>query len=195
MTRVALIRHYPTEWNAQARLQGQTDIPLTAEARDTLATLKMPAPWDQAKLFASPLLRAKDTACLLANGRVVHEDVRLIEISWGEWEGALANDLLADPSSGFRPTHEWDADTKAPGGESMRDAWDRVRPALAEIGAAGETSVIVMHKALMRVVLGTACNWQGTVEIKRGRLYPITLRSSGLPRDPEPPARLEPRST
>ena len=195
MTRIALIRHFPTEWNSQARLQGQTDVPLMESARETLSSLKMPAPWDRAKLISSPLLRAKDTACLLADDRRIHEDVRLIEMSWGEWEGALAMDLLANPSSGFRPTHEWDADTKAPGGESMRDAWDRVRPALAEIAADGVSAVIVTHKALMRVILGTACNWQGTPEIKRGRMYPVTLRASGLPRDPEPAVRLEPRNT
>ena len=90
MTQVALLRHYPTEWNAQARLQGQTDIPLTAEARETLKLLKMPYPWDAARLFASPLLRAQETACLLADGRDVRSDLRLIEISWGEWEGVLA---------------------------------------------------------------------------------------------------------
>ena len=103
MTRIALIRHYPTEWNAKARLQGQTDVPLAESSRDTLATLRMPMPWRQARLFASPLLRARETACFLADGREVIQDDRLIEISWGEWEGALAADLLADPTSGFRP--------------------------------------------------------------------------------------------
>ncbi|MEM9736902.1 MAG: histidine phosphatase family protein, partial [Pseudomonadota bacterium] len=35
MTRVALLRHYPTDWNGEARLQGQTDRPLTEAARET----------------------------------------------------------------------------------------------------------------------------------------------------------------
>ena len=194
MTKVALIRHYPTEWNGQARLQGQADIPLTDEAISTLQKLKMPIPWVDARLFASPLLRAYKTACLLSDGRVVQTDTRLIEMSWGEWEGALAKDLIADPDSGFRPTHEWDRDTAAPGGESMRDAWTRVRPALAEIASDPTPAVIVTHKALMRVILGTACDWSAQPEIKRGRLYPIELRESGLPRNPEAPVRLEARS-
>ena len=130
MTQIALIRHYPTPWNLEQRLQGQVDIGLTDEARATLAGLKLPPPWDGARMIASTLLRARDTADLLADGRAVHHDARLIEISWGDWEGKHAKDLLADPSSGFIPTHEWDADTKAPGGESRRDAWDRTRPAL-----------------------------------------------------------------
>ena len=194
MTRVALIRHYPTERNREARLQGQTDIPLTEEARATLETLRMPGPWDTARLLSSPLLRARQTACLLSEGRNVHQDARLIEMSWGEWEGALARDLIMDPSSGFRPTHEWDRHTKAPGGESMQDAWDRVRPALADIAADPAPAVIVTHKALMRVILGTACNWRSMPEIKRGRLYPVTLRPSGLPRDPGEAIRLEART-
>ena len=126
MTRIAVIRHYPTAWNAEARLQGQTDIPLTASSRATLETLRMPLPWREARLFASPLQRAQETAHILANGRQVILDDRLIEISWGDWEGALAQDLLADPASGFRPTHEWDLETSAPSGESMKDAWKRV---------------------------------------------------------------------
>lgn len=195
MTRIALLRHYPTEWNAQARLQGQSDIPLTQTARETLKHLKMPTPWNQARLFASTLLRASETACLLADGRDVQKDARLIEMSWGEWEGALAADLLGDPESGFKPTHKWDRDTAAPGGESMRDAWNRVRPALADIAADPEPAVVVTHKALMRVILGTACDWQSQPEIKRGRLYPVTLRASGLPREPEAPARLEARAS
>lgn len=194
MTRVALIRHYPTEWNKQARLQGQADIPLTEDACATLATLKMPRPWDTARLYSSPLSRAIHTAKLLSEGRSIHQDARLIEMSWGEWEGALAKDLILDTSTGFRPTHEWDRDTKAPGGESMQDAWERARPALADIAAAEEPAVIVTHKALMRVILGHACDWQFMPEIKRGRLYPITLRASGLPRDPGEAARLEARA-
>ena len=78
--------------------------------------------------------------------------------------------------------------------ESMRDAWTRVRPALAQIAADPKPAVIVTHKALMRVILGTACDWTTQPEIKRGRLYPIKLRESGLPRDPETPVRLEARS-
>lgn len=193
MTRIALMRHYPTPWNAEARLQGRTDVPLSDAARETLTGLAMPMPWRTARLIASPLGRAQETAAILSAGRSIETDARLTELSWGTWEGQRAEDLLADPASGFVPTHLWDRDTRAPGGESMRDAWTRVRPALAEIAADGRPAVLIMHKALMRVILGTACDWTSPPEIKRGRLYPLTLRPSGLPREPEAPDRLGPR--
>ncbi len=194
MTRVALLRHYPTAWNGEQRLQGQTDIPLTEDARDTVSRLAFPGAWKDARVISSPLQRAAETARLLAGARPVQLDDRLVELSWGDWEGQQAKDLLADPATGFRPTHEWDADTKAPGGESAREAWDRLRPALAEIAESQVPAVIVMHKALMRLILGTACDWQNMPDIKRGRLYPLMLRPSGLPRDPEEPVRLEART-
>lgn len=74
----------------------------------------------------------------------------------------------------------------------MADAWARLQPALAEI-ATGPPAVLVLHKAIMRVILGFAWNWRfpgGEVEIKRGRLYPLTLRPSGMPARPEDPVRL-----
>ena len=190
MPQIALIRHFPTAWNAEQRLQGRTDIPLTDAAAAELAGLALPPPWDRARLIASPLTRAAATAEILAQGRPVTHDDRLVEISWGVWEGRQAKDLLADPLSGFRPTHEWDADTCAPGGESQRQAWTRVRPALQEIAQDPAPAVLVIHKALMRLILGTACNWQGMPEIKRRRLYPLILRSTGLPRQPGQPVRL-----
>lgn len=189
MTRAVLLRHFPTAWNAEQRLQGQVDIPLTGEARATLAGLRLPDEWAEARIVASPLSRARETAEIL-KGRPVATDPRLVEISWGEWEGRTARDLLADPKADFRPTHEWDRDMKAPGGESAREAWERARPALADLAADPAPVVIVTHKALMRLILGTAWQWQGVPEIKRGRLYPLTLRPSGLPVEPGEPLRL-----
>ena len=173
-------------------MQGRSDIPLTDAARETLGGLKLPPPWDGARILASPLSRAVETAEILT-GRSVQTDARLVELSWGEWEGCLAKDLLADPGTDFRPTHEWNWTMRAPGGESAEEAWTRVKPALADIATVSQPALLVMHKALMRLILGVACAWQGTPEIKRGRLYPMTVRPSGHPTAVEDPVRLVPR--
>ncbi len=47
MTRIALMRHFPTGWNQANRVQGHTDIPLTDAARKTLHNLAIPEPWIQ----------------------------------------------------------------------------------------------------------------------------------------------------
>lgn len=189
MTRIALLRHYPTAWNVEQRLQGRSDVPLTHAARETLRDLALPEQWDRARILASPLCRAVETAEILS-GRPVSTDTRLVELSWGEWEGQLAKDLLADPDIDFRPTHEWNWTMRAPGGESAEDAWARVKPALADIATDPSPALLVMHKALMRLILGVASAWQGSPEIKRGRLYPMTLRPGGQPTAVEEPVRL-----
>ncbi|MDT8345954.1 MAG: histidine phosphatase family protein, partial [Thermohalobaculum sp.] len=147
---------------------------------------------------SSPLSRAAETAVALARGRRVRLDPRLVEISWGLWEGRRAADLIADPAAGFRPTHEIGWTDRAPGGESAAEAWARARPALARIAASGAPTVLVVHKALMRVILGLAWNWRhpdgGVPAIRRARLYPLTLRPDGLPCEPGEPVRLAARS-
>ncbi|MBK0399312.1 histidine phosphatase family protein [Limibaculum sp. M0105] len=197
MTRIALIRHFPTDWNLEARLQGRTDRRLTDEARSKLAGLALPPDWADAEIVSSPLSRAAETATILAQGRRIRLDPRLVEISWGAWEGMRAADLMADPASGFRPTHEIGWTDKAPGGESAAEAWARAKPALARIVRDGRPAVLVCHKALMRVVLGMAWNWRhpegGLPPIKRARLYPLTLRGDGQPAEPGEPVRLIPR--
>mgnify|MGYP000070307252 FL=1 len=62
MIQLGLVRHGHTEWNRAGRIQGRTDIPLDDEARADLAGFALPAPWDQADLWSSPLKRAVETA-------------------------------------------------------------------------------------------------------------------------------------
>ena len=196
MTRIALLRHFPTSWNREHRLQGQTDIPLTDEARQELHGLAIPAPWDTARIIASPLLRAAETARILARGRPVANDPRLVEISYGEWEGQHGADLLADPDSGYVNVEDGGWHLRPPGGESPWEVWERVRPALAGIAAEAAPTLLVTHRALMRVILARAWGWDydrpEPFRIKRERIYPFTLLPDGTPTAPEEPARLEP---
>lgn len=192
MTRIALLRHFPTDWNAERRLQGQVDRPLTDAARRDLAKLALPPPWNDAEIVASPLSRAAETATILAPGRRPRLDPRLVELSWGAWEGMTVDEVPRD-DAGTPAVFALGWRGRPPGGESAADGWLRLRPALARL-ARGGRAVIVCHKAVMRVILGQACGWTGpdagTVEIKRRRLYPLTLAPDGTPSAPEDPIRL-----
>lgn len=189
MTRVALLRHFPTAWNAERRLQGQVDTPLTGEARARLAGLALPPPWDAARIVASPLARAAETARALAGGDAFETEPRLIEMSWGDWEGRLAEELIADPASGYVHVEDWGWHRRPPGGESPWEVWTRIRPALAEVAAAGRPAVLIGHRAAMRAVLARAWGWNYDApepfRIRRARLYPLTLLADGTPTAPE----------
>ncbi|CAO3438613.1 histidine phosphatase family protein [Azospirillum endophyticum] len=126
MIRLAFLRHGVTAWNREGRIQGRTDIPLDPEGRDRLAGLTLPPDWRDATLHASPLSRAVETATLLAPGRPVRTDPRLIEMDWGTWEGLRGLDLRADPASGYRDLEHWGWDFRPPGGESPADVRDRL---------------------------------------------------------------------
>jgi len=193
VTEIGLLRHFPTDWNREARLQGRTDRPIDTEAAEALAGLALPAPWDEADILASPLSRAFVTATTLADTRPVATDARLVEQSWGRWEGARAADLMATPSSGFVPTHRLPETMCPPGGESALDVWDRVHPMLMELGQAGGRVLVVGHKAVMRLLLRRADPTTPDPEIKRARIYPLQCDPSGRLSNPAAPVRLAPR--
>ena len=66
MSRLALLRHGHTHWNRAGRIQGRSDIPLDDDARAELTGYELPAPWNKAALWSSPLQRASETARLVA---------------------------------------------------------------------------------------------------------------------------------
>ncbi len=109
-----LVRHGQTTWNAESRLAGWTDVPLTEAGRAQAAGLKpilSARAFDQ--VWASDLRRAVDTA-ELAFGEP-QQDERLREMHFGELEGASWPELAAkwrEPLSRF-------AGFEPPGGESI----------------------------------------------------------------------------
>ena len=161
MTTVPLvaIRHAPTEWNRAHRLQGRSDVPLGADGEAT-ARLWRPDPlWKDYRLIASPLRRARETAALLFPGREIAIDPRLIEMSFGDWEGQSLVALRDAPGGDAESRERLGLDFRAPNGESPRDVQARIRPLLQEIAAAGAPTLVVTHKAVLRALLSLATGW------------------------------------
>ncbi|NIZ15246.1 histidine phosphatase family protein [Phaeobacter sp. HF9A] len=184
MIRLALLRHGHTDWNRQGRIQGRSDIALDDAARAELAAQALPAPWDRAELWSSPLLRAEETARLVA-GHSPRTDPALIEMNWGDWEGLRGLELKADPASGFRDIEDWGWHYRPPGGESPAEVWARLAPWIATLT---RDTVAVCHIGIMRMILARAHGWDfngpAPFQIKRNRLFVVEITQDGLtPRD------------
>lgn len=180
MIRFAMLRHGHTEWNRAGRIQGRTDIPLDDQARADLAGFTLPEGWREADLYASPLIRARETARIVAGREATVVDP-LIEMDWGVWEGLKGADLRADPASGFRDIEHWGWDYRPPGGESPADVWARLKPWL--LGLSND-SVAVCHIGTMRIVLARAFGWgfdgPAPFRIKRNRLFVVEIEGETL---------------
>src|SRR3989338_9745790 len=93
---IYLVRHGETEWNAQGRIQGHTDSPLTAtgekQARD-LAKKLTQIHFDA--IFSSDLLRAQRTAQIVALNKklAVTTSQALREVKFGQFEGKTGDEF------------------------------------------------------------------------------------------------------
>ncbi len=193
MTRLALLRHGHTHWNRAGRIQGRSDIPLDDEARAELASTRLPAEWDGAVLWSSPLQRASETARLVAGREPLTSDA-LTEMNWGEWEGLRGVDLIADPNSGYRHIEDWGWEYRPPKGETPAQVWKRLQPWLD--GLTGNT-VAVCHIGIMRVILARAWGWDfdgpAPFKIKRNRLYIVDM--SNMTPLPDPIRLIRPEAS
>ena len=95
-TRIVLVRHGETEFNAEGRLQGQTDIPLSAVGiAQAEAVGPVIAGMNPVAIVSSPLMRARVTAETIGRvaGVEVGVDERLKEVDVGQWAGQTVLDL------------------------------------------------------------------------------------------------------
>lgn len=99
-----MIRHGETDWNAEGRFQGQTDIPLNArgqaQATRNGAVLRelLSDTLSSYDFVASPLGRTRDTMARVRSelGLPVDDyrtDDRLKEVCFGDWEGFTTREL------------------------------------------------------------------------------------------------------
>jgi probable phosphoglycerate mutase len=161
MTRLALIRHGPTAWNAAGRLQGRSDTALSPAGHAELAARGDGGLNPRLAGYywlASPLRRARLTATLLC-GFAPPLEPRLIEMDWGDWEGRTLAEIRAEIGPALQRNEDRGLDFRPPNGESPRDVQDRLRPWLAELAAQRPAVVAVSHKGVIRALMAGAYQW------------------------------------
>ncbi len=162
MARIYLIRHGQTAWNAERRLQGNLDVPLDElglQQAEGLAQALSHLPLR--RLYASPLLRAMQTAAPIAaaTGLAIEADPRLKERNWGAYQGMTREEAARLNPGAERELRSSPRTARPPGGESFEDLCARVGTALREIGAqSGDAVAVVCHggtiSAGLQVLLG-----------------------------------------
>jgi probable phosphoglycerate mutase len=175
--KVWFLRHGETEWNAEGRVQGQTESVLSARgvqhARQQ-AQLMAPILALNPPCLVSPLKRTRQTADIALGGRIYQTDDRLKEVFAGAWEGQLRTDIYNDLPDGITPdSPHMEFYSAAPGGEGFDRFQARVRDFVATLV---EPTVIVAHGlsgqllraelcGLSRAELGGLTNRQGCVYV------------------------------
>lgn len=156
--RLFLARHGQTRWNAEHRLQGQLDSPLThegiAQARRTAERLAARGVAVET-VCSSPLGRALRTAVIIADrlGADLVEVPELAEVHHGVLAGLTWEEIDAE----FPTVRSERADNRYgwcfPGGESYAQARARARTALSACGwAATGVPVLVSHEMIGRML-------------------------------------------
>jgi broad specificity phosphatase PhoE len=183
--KLIFLRHGQTAYNFEGRLQGQRDVPLDGKGREQAAAIGRflggrLSP-DIARLesangfWASPLERARQTMeiareAMGLGAQPYHLDARLLELSFGEWEGMTWDQIdVAYPGAiRARDADKWNY--IPPGGESYAQLTERIRAWLAE---RDHDAFVVSHggvaRALMTLLGGIDPRVAAEAPIQQGR--------------------------
>jgi broad specificity phosphatase PhoE len=156
--RLTLMRHGRTPWNEAGRIQGQTDTPLSAAGRAQVAAWRVPARVAASTWYVSPLARARETAALLGQLSPI-TDERLIEMSFGEYEGCRLTDLRNVLGAALADNEIRGLDFQPPGGETPRKVAARFSTFLRDVAGAGKDLAVVAHKGILRASVVLAFGW------------------------------------
>lgn len=143
-------RHGETEWNAQNKICGITDVELTNRGRSQARELGEKLMSCRIDLIvSSPLKRALETSRLIESGRgiPIETDSRLTEQNYGIYEGADRGD------EGFLSNKRLFA-FRYPGGESMMDVAHRTYGLIEELKekVPDRAVLLVCHGGVCRVI-------------------------------------------
>ena len=156
-TRICLVRHGETEWNADRRIQGQIDIDLNQTGLDQAVAA---GSWlrnaDIVALYSSDLKRAWATAqaigAALGLAPVAVPEMR--ERRYGIFEGLTYDEARERFPEGYAAFARRDADYSFDGGESLTQMAARVTGKLVEIAAAHprQNVAVVLHGGVLDIV-------------------------------------------
>lgn len=157
-TRIYLVRHGQVRGYEVKRYNGQGNVPLTdlgqiqsRQIRDRLRSVPLDA------VYSSDLDRSVSCAKLIAaaHNLTAVTDTALRELNIGDWEGRTWAELQEACPEDWQARLRDLVNFRVPGGESLRDAADRIRPVVQNIVArhAGGHVAVVAHGGVNRIVL------------------------------------------
>ncbi len=174
--RIVLFRHGQTDWNAENRAQGWTDIPLNsiglAQARHAAPLLSS---YDASVLVSSDLERARQTAEIVgaALGLTPEFDPRWREFDVGERSGLSMAEFQTRYPTEYAAWMADDESIRVIGAESSSDVRARMEAAFAELTSrlsSDQTAIVVTHGAALKVAVCALIGWPTPV---RGDLVGI----------------------
>ena len=167
MLTLVLTRHGHTDRSEPDQYLGQTiDIPLSSRGRADAERLRdrlAGIPFD--RVISSPLRRAAETAVIVAPGRSIETDPRLMEADYGDWEGQVTQVLAArwpdlraawmeDPARRGPPNGENGDAIAARAGAFLRELATVELP--LAVGGTERCVLVVGHSTLNRILLAVA---------------------------------------
>ena len=185
--RVLLVRHGAHDLLGRVLCGRMAGVPLNAagiEQAERVGFMLQRAGVDA--LYASPLLRAQQTAAPIARvcGMAVEDAPALNEIDVGDWTGASFDALAEDPRWAL-----WNAERlhhRPPGGESMLDVQRRMAAWLAAMGegAADRTVVAVSHADVIKAAcchtLGLSPDAHARFDVDPGSVTTVLTGAWGM---------------
>lgn len=152
--RIVVVRHGQTEWSASGRHTSHTDLGLTEEgsrrARELGPAL---ASGEFARVFTSPLKRARETCAIAGFGDRAEVRDELHEWDYGEYEGLTTPEIRAHRADWSLWRHG------CPGGESPDQVGARADRLLAELERVAGDVLAFAHGHILRVLAARWLEW------------------------------------
>lgn len=158
-TMFILIRHGETQWNAQGRMMGVSDIPLTTKGQQQAKAVGLLLKkYLIDVIYSSPLRRAVKTAQAI---HIHHKHVplhlhdALKERNFGSLEGKTYEEVNAVGAPMVFSTAWYYTEYQPPGGERLRDVLGRAQSFIRDIekNSEGKHVVVVSHGTFQRALI------------------------------------------
>jgi probable phosphoglycerate mutase len=168
---VYLARHGETAWTVSGQHTGLTDIPLTERGERNARSLgERLKGLTFARVFTSPLQRARRTCELAGFGSVAEIDGDLVEWHYGAYEGLTTAEIRKR-----RPDWEIFRDG-CPGGESAADVGARADRVIARVRAIADDVLLFSSAHFLRVL---GARWLG-LDATAGRYYLLSTAALSI---------------
>ncbi len=172
---IYLIRHGETVWNLEGRYQGKKNSRLTlkGESQAKANAIKLAnniVNFDEVKIYASPLGRARDTAFIICDELNIDRDKiifdkRIEEFDYGIFEGQLKSFCQTKYATEFnaREADKWNYQIE--NGESYEIVTQRLKLWLEEVKDE-KIVILIAHEMINRALRGLYLNFEHEKTLK-----------------------------